>query len=153
MEVAEVDWEPPQEWPAELERAVSTPGGEGNRLTFRVDEGAELDIVARTAKGAARLIADLHHVSSLLETWAKPRGPSHTDAQLHISDAVAKEAVLFVLKSHFATDADAIDSVDIDFEPADEWLLHVRSGSQQYVGTVTQQGRLRVSHVTKRTDP
>jgi hypothetical protein len=153
MEVADVDWEPPQEWPAELERAVSTPGGEGNRLTFRVDEGAVLDIVARTAKGAARLIADLHHVSSLLETWAKLRGPSHTDAQPHISDAVAEEAVLFVLKSHFATDADAIDSVDIDSEPADEWLLHVRSGSQQYVGTVTQQGRLRVSHVTKRTDP
>lgn len=148
-----MDWDPPEEWPAELERVVSNPASEEHPISSGVDEGVVLDIFARTAKGAAHVIADLHVVSSLLETWAKPRGSSRAGDQHHISDAVAKDDVLLLLETHFATDAGAIDSVNIDFEPGEEWLVHVGAGSQRYVGTVTQQGRLRVTHVVKRTDP
>lgn len=152
-ELADVDWDPPEDWPAELERVVSSPRNEKYPVTFAYDEGAVLDIVAPTAKGAAHIIADLHVVSSLLQTWAKPRSSSHAGDQHHLSEAVAKDDVLLVLESHFATDAGAIDSVDFDFEPGEEWFVHVRAGSHRYVGTVTQQGRLRTTHVVERNDP
>jgi hypothetical protein len=130
-------------------------GRAGRAVTFRVVEDEQsvvLDILANTESGAALAIADRGHVSSLLEAWAKPRDPSHTGDDHLISNSVAEDSVLWVLDSHFATDAEMIVSVDVEYEPGGEWLVHVDTDASRYVGTVMQQGRLRVSHVTTLID-
>ncbi len=155
MELSDVDWRPPEGWRSEIERTLSDPGDNGDRVTADVEEspqGAVLNIVARTVKGTAPLIADRHQASSLLEAWAGPRKDSRTRDEHHLSDVVAREAVLLVLKSHFGIEVDAIDSVSVDFEPGEEWFVHIRAGSSQYVGTVSCQGRGQVSHVVNQTD-
>jgi hypothetical protein len=155
MELTDVRWDAPGNWPAEIELMVASPGRAGRAVTFRVSEEVQsvvLDIFASTDKGTALAIADRGHVSSLLEAWAKPRDSSHTGDDHLISDSVAKDRVLLVLESHFATDAEMIVSVDAEYEPGREWLVHVDTAASRYVGTVTQQGRLQVSHVTTRVD-
>ena len=72
MEVVDVDWQPPEDWPAEIDRAITSPGTDAQPVTTQVgkdEESAILDVVARTTKGTAQVIADRHRVASLLEAW------------------------------------------------------------------------------------
>jgi hypothetical protein len=155
MELTDVRWEAPENWLAEIELAVARPGRAGRAVTFRVSEDVQsvvLDFTASTDNGTALAIADRGHVSSLLEAWAKPRDPSDTGDDHLISNSVAEDRVLLLLNSHFATDAEMVVSVDVEYEPGREWLVHVDTDTSRYVGTVMQQGRLQVSHVTTRVD-
>ncbi len=154
MEVVDVDWEPPEGWQAEIERAITNPGTDAQAVTTQVgndDESAILDVVARTTKGTAQVIADRHRVASLLEAWAQPAGDLHT-SQDEVSEGVAESAFRYVLEAHFDIDGDRIDAVDIEYEPGKEWRVHVTAGPQRYIGTVALHGRIQLSHVVNRTD-
>ena len=154
MEVVDVDWQPPEDWPAEIERAITSPGTDAQAVTTQVgkdEESAILDVVARTTKGTAQVIADRHRVASLLEAWAQPAGDLHTSHN-EISEGVARAAFLFVLEAHFDIEGDRIDAVEVEYEPGDEWRLSVEAGPQRYVGTVARHGRIQLSHVVDRTD-
>jgi len=153
MELANVDWEPPNDWPAELEDAVSGPGAQGVPVTFDLstDDSVLLDIVVRTSKGLARVIGDRHHVASMLEGWAQPgrdAGPSDQE----VASGEAEAAVLFALESHFGLGREEVESVAVEYEPGAERFVHVRAGAAQYLGTVTRHGRVQVSQVVERTD-
>ena len=152
MELADVDWGPPGDWPTQIEGAISSSQADGV-VTFELNTGEStvLDIVARTSKGLAQVIADRHHVASMLETWAKPRPETHP-SEHETSSEEAQTAVLFALDSHFATGATQVDSVDIEYEPGSEYFVHVEASPARYLGTVSRHGRIQLSQVVNRTD-
>ena len=151
VDLSDVDWRPPEGWRSEIERTVSVPGEVVTSQGEENSDGPVLDIVARTTKGTAQVIADRHQALSLIEDWAQPREGSSARGR-DLSEATARDAVLLVLRSHFGVDVGATDSVAVDFEPGDEWLVHVSVGTSRYVGTVGRQGRAQVSHVVHQTD-
>ncbi len=154
MEVVDVDWKPPEGWPAEIERAITSPGTDAQAVTTQVgkdEESAILDVVARTTKGAAQVIADRHRVASLLEAWGVPAGDLHTP-HTEVSEGVARAAFLFVLEAHFDIDGDRIDAVEIEFEPGEEWRVRVEASPQRFIGTVARHGRIQLTHVARLSD-
>ena len=155
MELSDVDWRPPAGWQSEIEHTLSDPEDAGGRLTAEVDAGPDgvvLDVVVRTAAGSALVIADRHRAASLLDSWAEPSKSLVANVDHHTSEAAARAAVLLVLESHFGVDAGAVDSVTVEFEPGEEWFVHVRADASQYLGTVSRQGRGQVSHVVHQAD-
>jgi len=75
---------------------LSDPGDTGDRLTTEVEAGPEgvvLDIVVRTVKGSALVIADRHRAASLLDSWAEPPKSLVANVDHHTSEAAARAAV------------------------------------------------------------